>query len=233
VNAHEKRKFNRLVKSVAAALLEEDGSHKPESRIEPNTAEGQAGHREAGSRKTWWDRFRVRAVWTTRWLWKATIFFGFWLGILSGYISLLPKISVVQNEQLDPSDPFSSPFIVSNDGPLPIENVRFRCGIGSVSYYGKVRVKGAENYGSSFMFAPDAHGNLPVQNFGSPEMNPGERSTIPSCNYPLPKDVSDADIGIVLEFRIGYTPFPSTRTFRFHTLPDANHGFHWYPYPLK
>jgi hypothetical protein len=155
------------------------------------------------------------------------------LGLVTGYIALLPRVSVSQNEQLDPSDPFSSPFVVSNDGPLPMERVRFRCGIVSASYEHGPKVEGGSNFGSSFIFAPDASGNMPPQNFGAVEMNPGERSTIPSCNYPFPKSVAGANIGIIVTFRIGYTPFSSKRTFRFVTLADSNKKLHWYPYPIK
>jgi hypothetical protein len=152
---------------------------------------------------------------------------------VTGYVALVPSISVSQNEQLDPNDPFSSPFIVSNNGPLPIEQVRFTCGIGQVTHDKGPTVKGAPNGGTSFIFLPDASGKLPAQNFGDVEMNPGERSTIPSCNYPFPGPIEGADIRIVVTFRIGYTPLTKTRIFRFATLADASKRLHWYPYPLK
>ena len=136
------------------------------------------------------------------------------LGIVTGYVALEPRVSVSQNEQLDPNDPFSSPFIVSNDGPLPMENVRFTCGIGSTHYEHGPTVKGAPNYRTNFIFLPDAKGNLPVQNFGAIEMKPGERSTIPSCNYPFPKSVEGADIGIVVNFRIAYIHVNAERVFQ-------------------
>ena len=178
-------------------------------------------------------RVRRSAKWTGKWLWRTTLFLGFWLGIVSGYAGLLQRVSVSQNDQLDPNDTFSSPFIVSNDGPLPIENVQFRCGIGHAAYEHGPEIRGGENFGSSFIFMPDASGNLPSQNFGAGEMNPGERSTIPSCSYPFPKNVASADIGIIASFRIGYTPFKTTRIFRFVTLPDSKKQLHWFPYPLK
>lgn len=39
------------------------------------------------------------------------------IGIASGYLSLLPKVTAVQNQALDPSDPFSTPFVAQTRDP--------------------------------------------------------------------------------------------------------------------
>ena len=187
-----------MAERIAATIVAEKCGHPTGQKdSQAEKADTRARHREEIPKKNPLappqGRLQRFSKWTIKWLWKATIFFGFWLGIVSGYFGLLQRISVSQNEQLDPSDPFSSPFIVSNDGPLPIENVLFRCGLGRTTYErgkGPPAVIGGENFGSSFIFMPDATGKLPPQNFGSSEMNPGERSTIPSCPYPFPKDIS-------------------------------------------
>ena len=49
------------------------------------------------------------------------------LGIVSGYVALIPRVTVSQHQPLDLSKPFSTPFVVANDGPLAIRDVRFWC----------------------------------------------------------------------------------------------------------
>jgi hypothetical protein len=48
-------------------------------------------------------------------------------GIVVGILSLLPRASVSPNDPLDPSTPFSSPFVVSNDGYAELYDVTFYC----------------------------------------------------------------------------------------------------------
>src|ERR1035437_11174349 len=55
-------------------------------------------------------------------LWVSAI-----LGSVSGFVALIPRVSVFQNDPINVSDPFSTPFIVINDGPLEIRDVTFQC----------------------------------------------------------------------------------------------------------
>jgi hypothetical protein len=235
MNAHERKKSKRMAKKLAADITAKQNAC-PEDRKDLQ-ADKKASHKGETPQEAPLDHCPSRVLKyagsTGKWLWKVTLFLGFWLGIVSGYTGLLQRISVSQNDQLDPNDTFSSPFIVSHDGPLPIENVRFRCGIGYSHSAKGPDIKGSSDFGSSFIFLPDANGKLPPQNFGSAEMNPGERSTLSSCPYPFPKPVEVADIGIVVIFRVGYTPITATRIFRFATISDADKRLHWFPFPLK
>jgi len=157
------------------------------------------------------------------------------LGIVTGWLALLPRVSVSQNEQLDPDNTFSSPFIISNDGPLPLENVRFMCGIVEVKHEKGPDVIGDAKFGTHFFILTDKNGNAAPQNFGSPEMLPGERSTMPSCTYPYLNPVENATIGVVVDFKIAYAPFipDQRRIFRFGTLRDIAGKNHWFPLPVK
>ena len=56
------------------------------------------------------------------------------LGIVTGYLSLVPKVTVIQTESLNPRDPFSAQFIISNDGPLRINDMRAQCNFANVQY---------------------------------------------------------------------------------------------------
>ena len=49
------------------------------------------------------------------------------VGVLLAIPPFLPWISVSTETTLDPTDPFATPFIVYNEGYLPIYNVRVVC----------------------------------------------------------------------------------------------------------
>jgi hypothetical protein len=68
---------------------------------------------------------------------KFVKFVWFLLGIPSiyvGLLSLLPRISVSVQAPLTAADPFSSPFVVSNDGYLTLYNVKCSCSPRQVTY---------------------------------------------------------------------------------------------------
>jgi hypothetical protein len=234
MNAHQRRTLNRKTGRKAATIVAEQDAH-PKARIESQskTTDKKEQDTEPIPQKNKWARAWHISKRTVQILGTLIGFVAAILGIVSGYYGLEQRISVSQGEPLDEQDPFSTPFIISNDGPLPIENIRYTCGIGHTSYKNGPQIKGAENYGTFFIFLPSTNGKMPMPGFGAIEMNPGERSTISSCAYPFPKTIEGGDIGIVVSYRVGYTPIKQTRIFRFGTLPDANNKLHWFPYPLK
>jgi hypothetical protein len=62
-------------------------------------------------------------------VWRVIIFL---IGVPSlyvGIVSILPRISVTPSEELNKYDPFSAPFIISNDGYIAIHSVNMPCTI--------------------------------------------------------------------------------------------------------
>jgi hypothetical protein len=234
MNAHERRTLRRMAKKAStttSGILDVRPMDQEDSQLVK--ADKKVKDKEEGPPKTQTGRALSIAKRTAQVVGTTIGFSAAILGLVTGYVALLPSISVSQNEQLNQNDPFSSPFIVSNDGPLPIEGFRFTCGIGQARHASGPTISGDPNFGTSFIFLPDASGKLPVENFGANKMKPGERSTVPSCNYPFPGPIAGADGGIVVTFRIGYTPFAAQRIFHFAALADTNNKLHWFPYPLK
>jgi hypothetical protein len=234
MNSQQHRTLRRMVEEeVANALGPRNATTIPPKDLQAKTTDKIKPDIGPPLRKTVTGRASRIAKRTAQIAGTVIGFFAAILGIVTGYLALLPRISVSQNDQLDPSNTFSSPFIISNDGPLPIENVRFACGIIDVKHENGPEMIGDQNFGSRFFVMHDKEGKIAGFNLGSPEMLPGERSTIPSCSYPWLNPVEYANIGIVVEFRIGYTPFPGRRVFRFGTLKDAAGKLHWFPFPIK
>jgi kynureninase len=56
--------------------------------------------------------------------WKLAVIVATFLGIVSGWVAMVPRVSITQSQALNASDPFSTPFIVENQGPLPMMDVR-------------------------------------------------------------------------------------------------------------
>lgn len=138
------------------------------------------------------------------------------LGIVTGYLSLVPKISVSQNYPLNPSDLFSTPFIVSNDGPMAINRVQVSCEIGP-----------SETAGISNLSLTQPA----LQNLGT--MEPGERGTYP-CGLPqsLIAGMEVPDVVFVIKFRPNFVPWHLTRKFRFVRLRAMNGDMFWFPETL-
>jgi len=49
------------------------------------------------------------------------------LAILTAYLVFTSDVTITPRVRLDPSDPFSTLFTVTNEGAFPIENVTFSC----------------------------------------------------------------------------------------------------------
>jgi hypothetical protein len=143
------------------------------------------------------------------------------LGIVTGALSLVPKISVSALEAQDPAIPFPAPFSVSSDGSLGIEKVKMSCVLIHVSdFTGHEFVTDA----ATTNFFPDIR-----------HMEPGERATLP-CVLPtksMNPYVHDAEIAIVVNFRPDYIWRRQERRFLFYTLPQKNGILRWYQQPYS
>jgi hypothetical protein len=141
------------------------------------------------------------------------------LGLITGYLSLIPHISISQSQSINPSDAFATPFVVSNDGPLGINNVGFSCEILEILY---VSAK------------PTRH--IILENFQAVVlgMEPGERTSF-RCPFsdiaiPVVGGYKSLDVVMRVRFRSDFVPWYQSRKFRFATAKLANGELYWYPY---
>jgi hypothetical protein len=142
------------------------------------------------------------------------------LGIASGYLSLVPKVTFEQNQPLDPLDPFSTPFVASNDGPLGINDVQFDCWSENLNSLKKSHVG-------------HIHIRNPRRNLEGMEV--GEKTTIPcefSAAFELKSDnpLVGADIVLRTDFRPDFVFWHTYRDFRFRTLKGSDGRLYWYPF---
>src|SRR5680860_12853 len=74
-------------------------------------------------------------------LWKIVVLAGVLIGLFGGVVQLYTRISISPQAPLSPSNIFTTPFIISNDGLLPIYDVGITCNFsGVIDIYGNVWV---------------------------------------------------------------------------------------------
>jgi hypothetical protein len=139
------------------------------------------------------------------------------LGIVTGYLALVPKVSVVQTLPLNPIDPFSTPFIVSNEGPFGINGIEIVCHL-------------------KYVESEHAHFNdFNVWAYGlNQQLDPGQRDSadcIFSDVFGLPHGdiVTTADITMKARFRPDFLPWKQNRYFRFVAQKGSDGHLYWFP----
>lgn len=140
------------------------------------------------------------------------------MGIVVGVLSLLPRLSVSSSAPLNLDDPFSTPFTVSNDGPLSLFNVEFLCELNDVQTDRYVRFQG----GKFFAITNTA--------FVAKKMLPAQKNDVP-CSFRSVfagfGPITTADISINIRFRPAFVPWHTNRRFRFYTVKGSDGRLRW------
>ena len=66
--------------------------------------------------------------------WKLIGIIALPIGLIASLLAFASRVSVSPSSPLDPSDPFSTPFFISNDGLFAIYDVKFHCYFKKVKY---------------------------------------------------------------------------------------------------
>jgi hypothetical protein len=161
-----------------------------------------------------------------RW-WKVVLFFLGVPGIYIGTLNLLPKIAVSPLSSLNPSDPFATPFEISNVGYLNLYDVKFLC-----SY------KDVESANGSKILTPGADeettGGFTTDSLAAERLDRGRKATI-TCPFlfRFPAPISTADIRIVISFRPEWSVWKKHHVRRFTLAKDAAGQSRWFEQPLR
>jgi hypothetical protein len=154
--------------------------------------------------------------------------FGLWVG----FLNIIPIVSVNPQPPLVSSDAFSAPFVVSNDGYLPLYDVHFRCSPRRISYR-----------------KPGSRGGLDVTTSGSEEeetggiesraiaarLLPHQKASFP-CLFPNqhPEWLTSADVAIVVVY--SPTSWPHIRrnhVNHFSMSRDTSGQYNWLEEPFQ
>jgi hypothetical protein len=149
-------------------------------------------------------------------------------GVFVGYVQLAPRISVSASAPLNPSDPFSSPFVISNDGYLPIRNVQFLCRLSDVNAQPPGLNLSFENIS---VMGPDRFLGDKSQKIR--DIDPGGQATT-KCNlsplFPV-MPIENADIAITVVYQPAFYRSQKVKDFRFITVSGSDGQLRWVRQP--
>jgi hypothetical protein len=143
------------------------------------------------------------------------------LALITSYITLAPRLSVVVDVSFDPKNAVASLFRVTNDGPFPIRDV---------------------NRGVIVHLLADAVSHSHISNSevrtngeNVPELRSGESTTID-----IPMDIqvgrgiyTDADIELVINFLTPILNWKCTKHFRFEARTGSDGTVRWFSKALS
>lgn len=137
--------------------------------------------------------------------------------LISLLLSFLPQVSVRPEGSLDPKNPFSTPFVITNSGLTGINQVSFVC-----------RLRHATNDKGGKIIA----NNVRPTGFGIAKIGPGESATTGLPFTWIGDTTASADFDFVLEYRPSYYPLKKESTFRFATARQQDGTLVWLPRAL-
>jgi hypothetical protein len=151
---------------------------------------------------------------------KFWVGFGLFLALIAAYYELKPRISVTPSRLMESNNPFSAPFIIKNEGHLPIHSVTFRI--------------------ASLLMQPIEGGKVIIPNntyaykeyFLIPILESGESVTTGLPDYYsvfiLKTKISYVDIDFVVIYRPDYWPLTVEKHFRFGLSKNPD-SWMWLP----
>jgi hypothetical protein len=148
------------------------------------------------------------------------------LGGFAALVTFLPRISVSPSDPVDPANPFSSSFTITNANIVPLREVTALLGIGQIA------TEPAQNRPN---FVPTFTSRLTMPNWKDHVLSMDEKFTITLADaFGLPPGVrlSGGDIAIVITYKPWFLPFRREKVFRFITHRQSNGILYWYSQPL-
>jgi hypothetical protein len=131
--------------------------------------------------------------------------------------SLSAQIGIASELPINPGDPFSSPFTLSNDGFLPIYHVLFSCTLRDVKWQdgGVVNIRTRTNA-------------EPIK-----KIDAGEATTTFCKFLPNKTKIKSADIEVEVKYRPAYLFWSKQKSIRFGTVKGSDGTLRWVPKALS
>jgi hypothetical protein len=143
------------------------------------------------------------------------------LGIVAFVLSNAPKLSVDVSGSLQPANPMSTVFYLSNDGLLPVHDVVVACGAPQLKA-GKYEIESEQD--ARFLF-PDSK---------AAKLSPGHKMTLP-CAHLVgvadPASITEAEITIIADYRPDWVPWHKTARFPWKAEKTENGSWIWKSVP--
>ena len=148
-------------------------------------------------------------------LWKAFTCFAVILGVVVALYALYPKLSVEPDSYLDPKNPLKTLFRITNEGFLPLYNVKILSAIHEVKSKGEQRMSGSSDYKSRFF--------NPIHVADKISYGESDTAFCALGGLKIPFSVDYTDMAIIVEFSPPLFPFwRMERTFPFTTQKNID-----------
>jgi hypothetical protein len=142
--------------------------------------------------------------------------------LIGGAAVVLPRVVVSPpSAPVDPYNPGSIAFEVTNTGIIPLSDVSASVALGRISAYGgRIEVKGSDTFGARFTNAEWQHHKLAMD----------ERFTVtPEYDW---KEVDSFDVAIVVTYMPWFVPVRQEKAFRFVGVRGIDRLVRWKSWPL-
>jgi hypothetical protein len=162
----------------------------------------------------------LRVLSPTGWFWTSVSLF---VALVGSYYLLRPQIEVEPDTALDPKQPMTTPFRITNRGVLPIYNVRKECGVK------KLETDQSTNQRFTMSELSIIDDTEPV----IPRLDGGESTSvfIPGEHFPFvtpDHPIVSGDIDVVVDYTTAIVRIHRKQYFRFETRKDINNEIRWY-----
>ena len=146
------------------------------------------------------------------------------LALWGGYLTLKPSINVRLGDAYDSNNPVTIPFIIKNQGNLPIYNVESSSSMNIIKLSGNITVIAEVPFANSFS-DPKQVAKI---------IAPGEEFTIVlPYSHMKNNKFEESDIAIRLKFNpVKWLPWPYETTHRFESAKNKDGQWKWYPQPI-
>jgi hypothetical protein len=154
--------------------------------------------------------------------------------ILSG-LALVPHLSCSIEQPLDEAVPFSAPVVFSNDGYLPLRDLRFTCSYTLSPAFGPIHKEG-DKYAMEGLLPYIVGGTSSASKYvgdlgtGSKTTSPCHDSQLQSMlKDPIYSRVKPRRMEVEVQFRLYGLPVRRTKLFRFMAASAAEGKIRWLP----
>lgn len=189
--------------------------HKTSKHLETSSK-----HPETKSKPSWADR----GIGILRTTGGKVAAWGAVLGTAITLVSVYPRVSIAASDPVDPVDPFSVSFTVTNNNYLPLENVKTYIGIAQAGLF-----VGPPGYCARF-FSPQ---------WRSGDLHIDDKYTVAFSDVfrfergPEPIDGFKGDVAVIVQYSPWFLPVIREKVTRFVAHRQTNGQYYWYAEPLK
>jgi hypothetical protein len=138
----------------------------------------------------------------------------FLIGVLGFLFVVWPRVSVSPGEVFELYDPFKTPFVIKNDGYLPITNINYSLAVDNAEFEREISFTNV-----SFLNFGDSISKLAANRSSAIFI----RRTI---GMP-PGYLKSAEVNIVLNYKPYLIPYTFKETFRFKTEKKTSGAYVW------